>query len=323
MSPENLDPHLFIPEEELMGEPKAAKREVVRSPAELQKVIDWVRENKNYQLSSLGYELKDLADAYDTGISPDKIFKATKWAEAKHEGEEKSLRDQLSVTDRTNLWLILGAYDAATHETNKAVEAGLQDALEAERKDAELQAQLEAAAGEEGKQDLAWVKAGISLHEWKQRMAKPKPAESPAPVAATEPPKQESKKERPQVPPELSGTMQLGNMMETSRHWLTGIAGELLKLDPTLDTKSLVKEMPGRPANDIASLKLAFDYTITHPEDEAAMNIRDAAWARLIPEGQNAPHWMTLLRMLADMKRGERLARKESSDDAAPEKLAA
>ena len=73
-----------------------------------------MRENK---LGSLGYELKDLADAYDAGIPPQKIREATKWTEAKHEGEEKALRNQLSVTDRTNLWLILGAYDAATHES--------------------------------------------------------------------------------------------------------------------------------------------------------------------------------------------------------------
>ena len=320
MSPENLDPHLFIPEEELMGAPAEAKRERARSPEELAKVAAWVREN---QLGSLGYDLTSLADAMVVGIPPQKIREATKWAEAKHEGEEKALRNQLSVTDRTNLWLILGAYEAATHETNKAVEVGLQDALEAERKDAELQAQLEAAAGEEGKQDLGWVKAGLTLHEWKRRMAaKPKPAQVPTPATATEPPQQENKKERPQVPPELSGTMQLGNMMEDSRRWLTGTLAELLKLDSSLSTKGLVNEMLGRPANDIASLKLAFDYTVSHPEDEAAVKIRDAAWARLMPDGQNAPRWMELLRMLADMKRGERLAEKRA-DDTAPEELAA
>lgn len=176
MSPERFDPNVFMSQAESLDNPSTPKRKS-RSGAELADVLKWAQDSN---LGKFGYELQDLADARDAGITATYISNATKWAETVHEGEEKSLRAQLSITDRTNLGLILGAYTAATHETNALVEQGLQDALEterkdaleAERKDAELQAQLEANAGEDGKKDLAWVKAGLSLHQWKKSIKK-------------------------------------------------------------------------------------------------------------------------------------------------------
>ena len=310
-----MDPHLFLPEEELLGEPQTAKREIIRSPVELQKVIDWVRENK---LGSLGYELKDLADAYDAGIPPQKIREATKWTEAKHEGEEKALRNQLSVTDRTNLWLILGAYDAATHETNKEVETGLQNALEAERKDAELQARLEAAAGEEGKQDLGWVRAGLTLHEWKKLMIN-KPKTEKGGVIPEAPPIQPQRKARPEVPSELSGTQNI-DMIGDARKWVDDLGRELLIKDPTFPLARWRHEMTGRGYNKLVGAFLAYMNTLQHPEDESEREINDAAWSKIMPEGETSSEWLMMVRKLAEQKRGEMMEKRQESSEGIDEK---
>jgi hypothetical protein len=162
MSPENLEPHLFIPEEDIMGNAPEAKREGARSPEELQKVLSWVREN---QLGSYGYDLKDLGDAMEAGINPKEIRAATRWAESVHEGEQASLRSQMPILDRTKLWTILDAYFVATHPTNQEAEQALQDAR--------IQATSEANVG---KGNSPWEREGLTYREWLEQ-AKQKAAE--------------------------------------------------------------------------------------------------------------------------------------------------